>query len=189
MIRPYAYLRLVLDPVRLAVLGRAAGDPVDPDALARELGVSKRKVLGAVGRLREAGLLTADLRLDVDALRELAEAMSEATDEEPDVREGLWSPEERKILGRFFRGRELTEIPAARSKRRVVLERIAQEFEPGVQYGEPEVNGIIHLFHPDKSSTSSYPDHATLRRYLVDEGFLSRKENVYWRTGGRVPDQ
>lgn len=180
MIGPHAYLRLALDPVRLAVLGRAACGRVDPDALARELRVSKRKVLGAVGRLREAGLLTDDLRLELDALRGLAEAMSEITDEEPDVGEGLWTAGEREVLGRFFRGRELTEIPAQRSKRRVVLERIAQEFEPGIRYGEPEVNAIIHLFHPD---------HATLRRYLVDEGFLSREENVYWRTGGRVPDQ
>jgi hypothetical protein len=31
-----------------------------------------------------------------------------------------------------------------------------------------------------------YPDHTTLRRYLVDEGLLTRAEGVYWRTGGRA---
>jgi hypothetical protein len=25
-----------------------------------------------------------------------------------------------------------------------------------------------------------------LRRYLVDEGFLTRADGVYWRTGGRM---
>ena len=31
-----------------------------------------------------------------------------------------------------------------------------------------------------------FTDHAALRRYLVDEGFLTREESVYWRTGGTV---
>ena len=63
------------------------------------------------------------------------------------------------------------------TKRRVVLERIALEFEPGVRYAEREVNAIVGRFATD---------HAALRRYLVDEGFLAREAGVYWRTGGRV---
>ena len=31
-----------------------------------------------------------------------------------------------------------------------------------------------------------FNDHAALRRYLVDEGFLDRDHGVYWRAGGRV---
>jgi hypothetical protein len=31
-----------------------------------------------------------------------------------------------------------------------------------------------------------HPDHAALRRHLVDEGFLTRADGVYWRTGGRM---
>ncbi len=36
-----------------------------------------------------------------------------------------------------------------------------------------------------------YPDYATLRRYLVDEGLLTRADGVYWCTGGQVsgPDE
>jgi len=33
-----------------------------------------------------------------------------------------------------------------------------------------------------------YADYAALRRYLVDEGMMSRAEGVYWRTGGRYAD-
>jgi hypothetical protein len=69
------------------------------------------------------------------------------------------------------------EIPASRAKRLLVLERLVQEFEPGLRYDEREVNFTLQLFHPD---------YASLRRYLVDEGFLTRAEGVYWRTGGRV---
>jgi len=31
-----------------------------------------------------------------------------------------------------------------------------------------------------------HPDHAALRRYLGDGGFLAREDNVYWRSGGTV---
>jgi len=64
-----------------------------------------------------------------------------------------------------------------RSKRRIVLERVALEFEPGRRYDEKEVNAIVGAF---------FTDHASLRRYLVDEGFLDRDHGEYWRTGGRV---
>jgi hypothetical protein len=66
-------------------------------------------------------------------------------------------------------------IPSKRAKRLVVLDHIAQSFEPGRTYQEREVNAIIERFHPD---------YAALRRYLVDDQFLTREENVYWRSGG-----
>ena len=31
-----------------------------------------------------------------------------------------------------------------------------------------------------------FNDHASLRRYLVDDGFLDREACTYWRVGGRV---
>ena len=58
----------------------------------------------------------------------------------------------------------------------MVLDRLTQEFEPGVRYQEPEVNFMLQLW---------FPDYASLRRLLVDEGFMTRADGVYWRTGGR----
>ncbi len=81
------------------------------------------------------------------------------------------------MLRAFFRDGRLTEIPTKASKRRIVLGRIAIEFEPGVHYYEREVNAIVGGF---------FLDHAALRRSLVDEGFLDREAGVYWRAGGRV---
>lgn len=90
---------------------------------------------------------------------------------------GEWSREELEILGRFFRGERLTQLPAQRSKRLVVLERVVQEFEPGLRYEEWQVDLVLKAFHAD---------YASLRRYLVDEGMLSREAGVYWRSGGRI---
>jgi hypothetical protein len=82
-----------------------------------------------------------------------------------------------RVLRVFFRGGRLTQIPMQRSKRLVVLDRLAQEFEPGRRYGERAVNALLVRWHPDT---------AALRRYLVDEGFLSREHGEYWRSGGTV---
>lgn len=69
-------------------------------------------------------------------------------------------------------------IPTRRAKRLVVLDHLAQEFELGRTYPERDVDEVLKRFHPD---------HAALRRHLVDEGFLTRDANIYWRSGGTVP--
>ncbi len=71
----------------------------------------------------------------------------------------------------------LTDIPTRLRKRLVVLDHLAQEFEPGEKYDETAVNTRLRAFHPDV---------AALRRYLVDEGFLDRADGLYWRSGGSV---
>jgi hypothetical protein len=81
-----------------------------------------------------------------------------------------------ETLRRFFSpdGR-LHTMPTKHLKRRFVLDRIAQRFEPGRTYAEREVDAVLKEVHHD---------HAALRRYLVDDGFLTREDNVYWRSGG-----
>ena len=84
--------------------------------------------------------------------------------------------DDRKGLGHFLTadGR-LSTIPTKRSKLLVVLDHLSQSFEPGRHYPEKEVNEILERFHPD---------YAALRRYLVEDQFLTREESVYWRSGG-----
>lgn len=88
------------------------------------------------------------------------------------------SADDTTVLARFLSsdGR-LTSIPRKRDKQLVVLDRLAQEFELGRTYPEKEVRAILTRFHDD---------HAALRRYLVEEQFLTREDGVYWRSGGTV---
>ncbi len=78
----------------------------------------------------------------------------------------------------FVRNGRIVTLPAKRSRRLLLLDAIAQEFEPGVRYPERRVNQFLGTFHPD---------HAALRRYLADEGFVSRAGGEYWRSAGTVP--
>jgi hypothetical protein len=80
---------------------------------------------------------------------------------------------ERKILGDFFDGQRLKEIPASRKKREVVLRWLVERFNAGKRYTEKEVNAIIGKHHPD---------FATLRRELICAKLLARESGIYWRT-------
>lgn len=85
--------------------------------------------------------------------------------------------DERVLRAFFNEDGTLHTIPSKRAKLLVVLDRLAQEFEPGQRYEEPEVDLVLKRVHPD---------HAALRRYLVENGFLDRDSGVYWRSGGTV---
>ena len=78
----------------------------------------------------------------------------------------------------FVRRGRIETMPARQSRRRLLLDKIAQGFEPGVRYPEYRVSRFLGAI---------YDDYAALRRYLVDEELLSRSGGEYWRTGGTVP--
>jgi hypothetical protein len=177
---PDEILRALADPERLAIAGRLAARPGDAAALAHALALPVGRVRRHLNRLAAAGVASLEpdrraYRLDVETLRRAAREVGPPRD--AGLALGAANDDEEAVLRSYFRGGSLREIPAKESKRRVVLERIALEFEPGLRYSEAHVNRIIRRFHAD---------HAAIRRYLVDEGFLSRERGEYWRTGGRV---
>jgi ArsR family transcriptional regulator len=79
----------------------------------------------------------------------------------------------KKVLETFFRRGRLVQFPAQRRKQQVILERLAEEFEPDHEYAEREVNRILVEF---------YDDVALLRRSLISQGLMERAEGIYKRT-------
>jgi hypothetical protein len=172
-----AALALLADEARLGVAGALVNGAGTTDELVAATGLTQRRVLVALSKLEAAGLVTrADesWRIDVRQLKDLAK-QSRPRDEPDEV--GDVDRETARVLRTFLRGGRLTQIPLARQKRLVVLDHVCRVFDIGVRYPEREVNAFLRAFHPDT---------AALRRYLVDEGFLSRDHNIYWRTGGSV---
>ena len=80
-----------------------------------------------------------------------------------------------KVLKTFFKRGRLTGIPAQLKKRQIILEQLAQEFEPGRAYSEREVNQVLVEFHEDVAS---------LRRGLISIGSMEREQGIYRRVGG-----
>ncbi|MBV9292772.1 MAG: DUF2087 domain-containing protein [Frankiales bacterium] len=170
-------LALLADEQRLRVVGALLLGAVTTDEVTTATGLPKRRVLEALSRLEAGGLVTRgdqSWEFDVARLKEIARDARprEAPDDVGDV-----DADSARVLRTFLRGGRLTQIPLARQKRLVILDHVCRVFEIGVRYPEREVNAFLRAFHPDT---------AALRRYLVDEGFLSRDHNVYWRTGGSV---
>ena len=177
---PDEILRALADPERLAIAGALALGDRSPDELAEAAGLSSARVHKHLNRLTACGVVRVNddrhtYRLDAETLRWAAEQVGPSR--EAGLALGAATDDEEAVLRTFFRNGRLTEVPARESKRRIVLERIALEFEPGEHYEEKEVNAIVGRF---------FNDYASLRRYLVDEGFLDREGGVYWRAGGRV---
>jgi hypothetical protein len=168
---------LLADEERLRVFAALALGARSLVEVADRSGVDARLAVRALKRLEKGGVVARtgndwELRRDViDAQARRTAAPRPAFDDE-----GL-SPEQASVLRKFLRDGRLATIPAAHSKRLVVLDHIAKVFDIGVRYSEREVDALLHVFHPD---------HAALRRYLVDGGFLSREAGIYWRSGGSV---
>jgi hypothetical protein len=168
------YAALVLSPTR---------DGAQPADLAEASGVPARDVVKALGRFEDVQLAErlapeqgGGWRATPETLRTATEASARQR-EEPLPGPTVNDPQTAAILRGFFSRGRLTHVPLAHAKRMVVLDYLAQSFEPGVRYPEAEVNEILSKFHDD---------YAALRRYLVDADFLGRSENYYWRTGGSV---
>ena len=180
-------LRALADPTRLRIAGRLADGPVSEKDLAAELALSPAIVRRQVAKLVDAGLVSVDgdvprtrqaLRLEAVAAlgRRLAELEPDArSDPGPGVGPGGEDlpPDEARILRAFFEADRLTTIPATGSKRLVVLRYLRDRcFVEDRPYPEKEVNQRLAVFHPDV---------AALRRYLVDEGLMTRADGEYRR--------
>jgi len=78
--------------------------------------------------------------------------------------------ERAEVLRNFFDGDRLKQIPAQRKKRVIVLQHLVTWFDPNRSYREREVNEILRRAHEHV---------ATLRRELVDYGYLTRESGIY----------
>jgi hypothetical protein len=92
---------------------------------------------------------------------------------QPDLASGAKEDAYRqKVLRTFFKHGRLVQFPAQLKKRLVILEKIAEEFEPGREYPEMEVNHILLDFNDDV---------ATLRRGMIEHKIMRREKGIYWK--------
>ena len=168
-------LGLLADDERLQVVAALALGARTAAEVAAATGLDVPTAGRALARLTSGGLVEQDdggYRLIRERFRDAFESLDRKAP--PAVESGLGDDADR-VLRAFLRDGKLTSIPVARSKRLVVLDFLAGLFEPGEAYPEAEVNAKLAAYHPDV---------AALRRYLVDEQFLRRRDRFYWRSGG-----
>jgi len=173
------FFKALANESRLKILGILATRECSVEELAALLGLKEPTVSHHLTKLKELGLvrMQADgnthlYHLDGEQLQALnkniftPEQMASLVD---DMAYDTW---ERKVLHNFFADGRLTEIPASRKKRVVILKWLVNQFDPGRQYPEAEVNEIIARYHPD---------YATIRREFIGHKLMARKNGLYWR--------
>ena len=178
-------MKALSDASRLRIVGLLAdGRRMAVEQLATALELTPATVVHHLKKLRDAGLVESharppymDYSLRLSRLSEIGGSLHRIAREQTgaaDADETMpdWaSPADARVLRAFFDGERLTSIPAQHSKRLVVLRHLAGTvFEKKRKYPEKEVNQLLAVRNPDAAS---------LRRYLVDEGFMSRKAGIY----------
>ena len=163
--------KALADPARLRILGLLAERAHAGHELADRLALTPPTISHHMRRLVAARLVDvvpdAQSRiysLRTDAIREISGSM--LSDQLPRPAHD----EDDAVLRAFFDGPRLRQIPASRKKRVIVLRRLLERFTPSRAYPEAAVNELLREAHDDV---------ATLRRELVDYGFMVRDRGIY----------
>ncbi len=146
------------------------------DDIVASTGLPEFRVAKALGKLVDAGLVSADGSFAI-AGDAISHAARQALQRPSSTEHSAEPSAVRKVLDAFVRDGRIIGMPASSSKRRVVLDWLARRFEPGRRYAEEELTVMLG---------GHAEDAVTLRRYLIDEAFLDRHAGVYWRSGGTV---
>lgn len=170
--------KVLLDEDRLMILGLLALQPRSAAELLDQLPVrspARAKLTRHLQQLRSAGLVSVQgageneqYRLDIDRLQELKRQLFSSSG-------GSELSGDEKVLAAFVKGNQLAQLPVQPSKLQVVLRWLVQVFEPDQTYPERTVNELL---------SGHAVDYATLRRLLIDYGYLIRQAGIYRRMEG-----
>jgi hypothetical protein len=179
---PDVLVGLLAEPDRMKVFAAVVLGASSPIEIGERTALTPRQVAGAVRRLREGGLLVdgasglvARLEVFKQSMKEHGRRRAGSDDGAVGTDDTVTDRTVQSVLRAFLVDGRLVAIPVAQAKRRIILEHVVTVFEPGVRYPEREVDALLRAWHPDQ---------AALRRFLVDEGLLTRDHGVYWRIGG-----
>ncbi len=159
---------LLAEPSRLRTYSAVVLGATTPDQVSSSTGLPNATVGKALQKLIKAGLITASPALAADETvfkSTVREQQTERTPLDPD-------PERDAVLKAFIRDGRLTHFPTYPEKLQIVLEHLVATFEPNRDYPEPEVNTLLNNWHPD---------HAALRRELIEARLLVRTNSIYRR--------
>ncbi len=173
------FFKILGHATRLQIVGLLANGERSVGDLAALLKLTEPTVSHHLAMMKELGLLgvraegtTRIYWLDTTFLERMSKDIFSQANLANLVETNKEDASEQKILQTFVEDNRIKEIPARRQKRFVVLKWLVNQFEPNVRYPEAEMNARLKQYHPD---------HAALRRYLVENGLMQRENGFYWR--------
>jgi biotin operon repressor len=176
-------LKVIADESRLRILGLLAEREHTGKELSTSLGLTAPTVSHHMHKLVDAGIVQSrrDAQKQVYTLNSaLLLAARKVPSGDTEAHSGKKPGDEReRTIRNFFEGDRLKTIPSQRKQRVIVLQHLMQRFEPDRAYREAEINDILKTAHED---------FATLRRELVDYGYMERERGVY-KISRSLPDR
>lgn len=176
------FFKVMANESRLKLLGHLANGERSVGELAQLVELREPTVSHHLATMKELGLVTVRsdgnvryYKLDGKSLERMSKDVFSHSNLATLVDEPGSPTWEGKVLQAFIKDGRIKDDPAQGKKRMVLLHWLADKIEPGVRYTEKEFNELLNQYHPD---------HASWRRYLVDEGLITREKGVYWRTEG-----
>jgi DNA-binding transcriptional ArsR family regulator len=182
-------LKALVDADRMRLLGRLADRPQTLDELASALRLPKAALTRHLDLLESAGLIArpddavaTGYVIRKERFVELGRALA-ALDADTVTRplpgdprlDGL-TPADAQVVRGYLVGDRLVAIPSSAGKLLPVLRWLRDRvFVEDRAYPEKEVNQRLALYHEDVAS---------LRRYMVDAGLVSREGGLYRRVNG-----
>ena len=171
---------------RLRLIGHLANGERSVGELAQLLNLKEPTVSHHLAELKELGLVEARAEGNLRIYRlntRVLETLSKDIFAQPNLaalvpRSEL--SEDERILRTWVKNGRLVDIPAQEKKKQVVIHWLAEQIDPERRWTEREFNQWLAQFNED---------YATLRRYLVDGGYMARENGIYWRTPERDPAQ
>ncbi len=167
------------DKSRLQILKSLMIEDMYVERLAERLGITAPTVSFHLKKLAEAGAVSSyksqyymmysmNRKIFETSILELLKGKSD----DADIQAQRDAEYRQKVIDAFFEYGKLKSIPSQRKKERIVLEVIADKFEPDRVYTEKEVNLLIADF---------YDDFCTIRRDMIAEKLFDRNASGYWR--------
>lgn len=174
-----ALFKCLADKTRLQILKSLAVEDFYVERLSERLGLSPSTVSFHLKKLLQAGAVSS-YKSQYYTMYSLQRAVFETTilailQEQSDEQNEQDERDEQyrqRVLESFMEYGKLKAIPVQRKKKRIILEMLAEKFEPERDYTEKEVNLIIAELHDD---------FCTLRRDLISEQLMERDHGVYRR--------
>jgi len=180
------FFKALANENRLKIVSMLSKRECGVGELASTLGLEEPTVSHHLAKLKDTGIVRMRVvgndhlhRVDINELLSLQRKLF--TSERVAGLDGgaTFEAWEKKILKSFVRNSRITAIPVGYKKKLVVLKWLADKFEKDIRYPEKQVNAVINMYHED---------HASLRRYLVDFGFMKRDKGIYWRIEWEMPE-
>lgn len=164
---------------RLRLIGHLANGDRSVGELAQLLGLKEPTVSHHLAELKGLGLVSARAEgtmriyhLDAKALETISKDIFARPNLAALVPKSDLTDEARVLRAHVKDGRIVT-IPVQEKKKQLLIRWLAGQIDPARRWTEREFSEWLAQFNED---------YATLRRYLVESGYMARENGIYWRT-------